>query len=147
MRAYTSRRISIVKAITEKLGLIDGQGTYRSNVLEFSPKLKFWDEIKEFPAIHVSAGSESRQYQGGGISDRFMSVTIRCYVQEENSQEALEALLEDVETVLNLNGRLAYFDSTGAKQYTRDIKVTSIDTDEGVLDPIGIGEITVEVSY
>lgn len=147
MRAYTSRRISIVKALTEKLGTIDGQGAFRSNVLELSPKLKFWDEIREFPAIHLSAGSESRVYQGGGISDRYMSVTIRCYVQQEDSQEALEALLEDVETVLNSNGRLAYFDSTGARQYTRDIKVTSIDTDEGVLDPIGIGEITVEVSY
>jgi hypothetical protein len=42
---------------------------------------------------------------------------------------------------------LAYQDSLGATNYTRDILVVSIDTDEGALAPIGVGEITIQVQY
>jgi len=147
MRSQTSRRSAILNALSTLFLEIDGNGTYRTQVRDISPRLKFWDEITEFPAIHMNAGSESRVYQGGGLKDRYMLVTIRCYVQEENSTEALEALLEDVETVLDENGRLAYLDSTGAQQFTRDILVLTIDSDEGVLDPIGVGEITIQVKY
>lgn len=147
MRSQTSRRSAILTSLADLFSKIDGSGTYRSEVRDVSPRLKFWDEIQEFPAIHMNAGSESRIYQGGGHKDRYMLVTIRCYVQEENSVDALEALLEDVETVLDENGRLAYLDSTGAQQFTRDIVVLGIDSDEGVLDPIGVGEITVQVKY
>lgn len=147
MRAQTSRRSAILRALATLFERIDGSGTYRSQVRSVSPKLMFWDEIQEFPAIHMNAGSESRVYQGGGLKDRYMIVTIRCYVNEENSIDALEALLEDVEAVLDDNGRLAYLDSTGATQFTRDILVLTIDTDEGVLDPIGVGELTIQVKY
>ena len=147
MRSLTTRRNAIAVALLDKFKVIDGTSDYRTSILEFSPRLKFWDEIVEFPAVHLNPGSETRVYQGGGYRDRFMNITIRCYVNQENSQEYLEALLEDVETVIENNGRLAYLDSRGAQQYTRDIKITSIETDEGVLDPIGVGEITVEVSY
>ncbi len=59
----------------------------------------------------------------------------------------LEKLLEDIETVIEFNGRLAYRDSKGASQYTQDIRVLSIDTDEGALSPIGVGEILLQVRY
>lgn len=147
MRSQTSRRTAIVSAIATKLAAINGTGSYRSNVQGVSPRLKFWDEIQEFPTIHLSPGSETRVYQGGGFKDRYMSVTVRCYVNEENSGEALEALLEDVETVLDENGRLAYLDALGVTQYTRDIIILDLTTDEGVLDPIGVGEITIQVKY
>ena len=147
MRSQTSRRTAIVSAIAIKLAAINGTGSYRSNVQSVSPRLKFWDEIQEFPTIHLSPGSETRVYQGGGFKDRYMSVTVRCYVNEENSGEALEALLEDVETVLDENGRLAYLDALGVTQYTRDIIILDLTTDEGVLDPIGVGEMTIQVKY
>ena len=146
-RQYTSRRISIANAISDLMASIDGSGDYRSTVAISYPTLKFWDEINEFPAVNVSAGPETRQYQGGGYKDRFMTVTIRCYVREENSQLALEALLEDIETVIELNSRLAYKDSQGATQYTQQMSVINLDTDEGALDPLGVGELQIEVRY
>jgi hypothetical protein len=109
--------------------------------------LKFWDEIEEFPAVHINAGSESREYQAGGYKDRFLSVTIRCYVQEEDAQEALNALMEDVETVLEQNSKLAYTDRQNRTYYTQQITIVSIDTDEGVLEPLGVGEMLIEVRY
>ena len=59
----------------------------------------------------------------------------------------LEELLEDVETVLEDNDPLEYFDSNNVKQSTAQTTVLSIDTDEGVLEPYGIGEIVIEVQY
>lgn len=147
-RTYTTRRLAIVNALVEKLKGIDGTMEYGTNLFQnVSPRLKFWDEVEEFPAVHLNAGSETREYQGGGYKDRFMTVTLRCYVNEEDAVEALELLMEDVETVLEDNSRLEYTDRNGNKQYTQQITIVSIDTDEGVLEPYGVGEIQIEVRY
>ena len=146
-RQYTSRRSAITKGLADKLALIDGRGIFHTAVAEVSPRLKFWDEVEEFPAVHLNAGSETRQYQGGQYKDRFLNVTIRCYVNQEDSTDALDELLEDVETVIEENSRLRYYDRMGLEQFTQQITIVSIDTDEGVLDPLGVGEILVEVRY
>ena len=147
-RDYTTRRLGIVAALTEKLKDVDGTGQFLSNLNEnVSPRLKFWDEIEEFPAVHLNAGSESREYLGGGQKTRFLTVTLRCYVQAEDSVLALDELLEDVETVLEDNSRLTYKDRNNADQYTQQITIISIDTDEGVLEPLGVGEMLIEVRY
>ena len=103
-RTYTTRRQSIVDAIVTKLRVIDGSGTYHTNLADnISPRLLFWDEVTEFPAVHISAGREAREYLTGGVKNRFLTVTLRCYVNEEDAVNALDALLEDVETVLEEN--------------------------------------------
>jgi len=147
-RAYTTRRLGIVEALVNKLKDIDGTGQYLTNLEEnVSPRLKFWDEVEEFPAVHLNAGSETREYQAGGYKDRFLSITLRCYVQAEDAVEALDELLEDVETVVEESSRLRYKDRNNVDQYTQQITVVSIDTDEGVLEPLGVGEILIEVRY
>ena len=40
-----------------------------------------------------------------------------------------------------------YHDRNGLEQHTHQITIISIDTDEGVLDPLGVGEIVLEVRY
>ena len=147
-RIYTSRRMAIVTALAEKLRTIDGSGSFRSDVSKnVSERLLFWDEVKDFPAVHLNAGTETRTYQGGGYKDRFLTITIRIYVQEEDSTYALEKVIEDVETILEDNSRLAYVDQDGVTQYTQQISILTIDTDEGVLDPLGVAEISCEVRY
>lgn len=147
-RTYTSRRSNIVEALAEKLKTIDGSGAFLSDVgNNVEPRLKFWDEVEDFPAIHLNAGSETREYQGGGYKDRFLSVTIRCYVNEDDAQYALNALMEDVETVIEENSNLQYFDKQNNEFNCQQITVVSIDTDEGVLEPLGVGELLVEVRY
>ena len=147
-RAYTTRRLGIINALVEKFKTINGVGAFLTNIDEnVSPRLKFWDEVEEFPAIHLNAGSETREYQAGGYKDRFLSVTVRCYVQAEDAVEALDELMEDVETVLEENSRLKYKDRTNTDQYTQQITIVSLDTDEGVLEPMGVGEMLLEVRY
>lgn len=148
MRAYTTRRLGITNALAEKLKDINGQGAYLSDLAgNVSPRLKFWDEVEEFPTIHLNAGAETREYQTGGYKNRYLAVTLRCYVQTEDAVAALDALLEDVETVLEENSVLEYQDRTSTSQFTQQITIVSIDTDEGVLEPMGIGEILLEVRY
>jgi hypothetical protein len=147
-RIYTTRRLGIISALVDKIKNINGSGAFLTNLNDsVEPRLKFWDEIETFPAVHLNAGSESREYQGGGYKDRYLTVTLRCYVQEEDAVAALDALLEDVETILEENSRLKYKDRNNADQYTQQITIVSIDTDEGVLEPYGVGEMQIEVHY
>jgi len=147
-RVYASRRKRIIDALVAKLKTINGQGAFLTDVGEnVHPRLKFWDEIEEFPALHLNAGSETRLYQTAGVRDRFLAVTVRCYVQDEEAQESLNELMEDVETVIEDNSRLAYTDKYNNVFFTQQITVISIDTDEGVLEPLGVGEILIEVRY
>ena len=147
-RTYTSRRANIVNALAEKLKDINGAGAFLSDVQNnVHPFLKFWDEVDQFPAVHLNAGAETREYQGGGYKDRFLAITIRCYVNEEDAQDALNILMEDIETVLEENAQLEYLDKQNNSFKTQQITIISIDTDEGVLDPLGVGEILIEVRY
>ena len=147
-RIYSTRRLGIVNALVEKLKTIDGNGDFNTDVYNnVHPRLKFWDEVKEFPSIHVNAGGERREYQASGFKDRFLSITLRVYVQDEDPTEALEELLEDIETVIEANSRLEYRDRRGLDNFTQQITIISIDTDEGVLEPLGVGEILLEVRY
>tara|TARA_R110001592_G_scaffold359552_1_gene666338 strand:+ start:3618 stop:4076 length:459 start_codon:yes stop_codon:yes gene_type:complete len=148
VRSYTTRRQQIIKALVTKLQAIDGTGDFLTdlgnNVL---PKLLFWDEVDAFPAVHIQAGAESREYQGGGYKNRFLSLTLRCYVKSDDAVRALDELLEDVETVVETNSGLTYVDKQGVPQRTHQTTIVSIDTDEGVLEPLGVGEMIIEVQY
>jgi hypothetical protein len=147
-RRYSTRRRAIVEALALKLENINGQAPFRSSVAKVERRLKFWDEVSEFPTVHVGAGNETREYDGGGFRFRFLRLTIRCYVSDDDDViEALEELLEDVETVLEDNDPLTYYDSTGASQTTVQTTIGAVATDEGVLEPLGVGEITVEIRY
>jgi len=147
-RDYTSRRMAIVSALEDKLKLINGSAPYRTNLFNnVLPRLMFWDEVQDFPAVHVSAGTETRQYQGGGYKDRYLTLTIRVYVQQENAVFALEKLFEDIETVIEQNSSLPYVDQDGNAQSVHQITIVSIDSDEGALEPLGVGEIICEVRY
>lgn len=146
-RDYTTKRSSVINGFVSHLEKVDGTGKFKSAIAEVSPRIKFWDEVTEFPAVHVSAGAETRQYLGGGEKFRFLTLTFRCYVNEEDSVTALEKLLEDVETVIEDENPLTYTDPLGKTVSTIQHSVISIDTDEGVLDPLGIGEIIAEVQY
>jgi len=142
-----SRRVSIVKALAEVFKTIDGTSPYTINLFNNSyPKLKFWDEIQDFPAVYIHPTGETRDYQLAGFAWGMLGVCIKVYVKsEDESQEQLEALLTDLETCIDLNRQLIY-DSTN--QYgTTEILIDSITTDEGLLTPYAVGEIILQVRY
>ena len=143
-----TRRSSIVEALVDRIKSISLANGYSTDLgSQAYPRMIFWDEIKEFPCFCLVAGPESIVHQGGGFKDRYLDIILRAYVNEEESTVALEKLLEDIELIIDNNGRLAYVDSSGNLGTTRDIIITFIDTDQGALAPLGIGEMTLQVKY
>ena len=147
--AYRTQRKKIAVALAEKLKEIDGSYPYNINVFDnVASHLVFLDEIQQYPKLCVVAGDESRQYLPDGFKWRFLSLTIRAYVSnEEDAQEELSLLIEDIERIIDDNDALVYDDSVSPNEQTTSMTIESIGTDEGVIQPLGIGEITVEVRY
>jgi hypothetical protein len=141
-----SRRTSIVKALTEKFKLIDGQEPYNINLFNNAyPKLKFWDEVEDFPAVYLTPGSEQREYLPGDFTWCYLGVSVKVYCRGESAQEDLENLLVDLETVIDANRVLVYDADKGYE--TTEILINSITTDEGLLAPYAVGEINLQVRY
>lgn len=141
-----SRRTSIIKALCTKLNGINGQAPYQINLFGNAyAKLKFWDEVKDFPSVYMTPGSEMREYLPGEFTWGFLGISIKVYCHGEDSQEQLEKLLEDIETCVDANRVLVY---DVAKNYeTTEILIQSITTDEGLLAPYAVGEINLQVRY
>lgn len=141
-----SRRTSILKALVDKLKTsLDGTA-YLSNLSGNAyAKLKYWDEVYDFPAVYSSPGSESREYMPGGFAWGYLNISLKVYCKGENSQEDLEILLEDIESVIDANRVLVY--DTEKNYETTEILIASITTDEGLLQPFAIGEINLQVRY
>jgi hypothetical protein len=141
-----SRRTSIIKALTEKFRAIDGQSPYQVNLFQNAyAKLRFWDEIQDFPAVYLTPGSEQREYLPSAFTWGYLAVCVKVYCRGENSQEELEQLLEDLETCVDANRVLVY--DTDKNHETTEILITSITTDEGLLAPYAVGEINLQVRY
>lgn len=142
-----TRRTSIVTALCEKFKLIDGTGSFKSDLSDNSyPKLKFWDEIQDFPAVYLTPGSELREYMPGSFTWGHLNVSVKVYVRSESeAQQLLEDLLDDLENVIDAN-RVLVYDTTNNLS-TTEILIQSITTDEGLLSPYGVGEINLQVRY
>ena len=146
---YRTKRRKIVDALVEKIKLVNGQHPYNSNVFNnVSGKLKFLDEIEEYPKVCIVAGDEIREYQTAGFKWRFLTLSIRAYVRnEEDAQEELATLFEDIEKIVDENDALVYDTSVIPNGTTTSMTIDSLSTDEGVIAPLGIGEMLVTVRY
>lgn len=142
-----SRRNSIVKALAEKFKEIDGTNGYNINLYgNVYPKLKFWDEVNDFPAVYMVAGGEQREYLPANFTWAYLNISVKAYVRKEDDpQSDLELLLEDLERCVN-NNRVLVYDAENNGE-TTEILVQSIITDEGLLHPYAVGEINLQVRY
>jgi hypothetical protein len=129
--AYRTQRKKIAETLVNKFKEIDGNYPFNSNIFQNADShLVFLDEIQQYPKVCVVAGDEIRQYQPGGFKWRFLTVTI-----------------EDIERVIDDNDILVYDDTVSPNLQTTSITIQSIGTDEGVISPLGIGEMVVEIRY
>lgn len=143
----STKRTKIVTALAEKFKTtLDGTSPYKTNLFgNSSARLKFWDEVTDFPSVFVTPGSETREYLPGDFTWGYLGVSIKAYVKSDEPQPLLEELLEDLERCIDENRVLIYDQDLGLE--TTEILVTSITTDEGLLQPYGVGEINLQVRY
>ena len=143
-----SRRRNIVNFLVTQLKLInsdtstfDSSYTYNfdlsTNVFR---QLKFIDEVNDFPSIYISAGVETRNYETHGLTTANLPIIIRCYIKQEEAQDGLENIIDDVEHVI-------YGIDNQADKGILQITILNISTDEGLIEPYGIGEVSLNVEY
>jgi hypothetical protein len=132
----------IISLLKDNLNGLD----YNSNVYNnVSNKVIFWDEINNFPHISIVAGSEARQYLPSNFKWAYLSINIRVYIQDENAYTVLEEFLGDIEAIIDANNNLVYDEDTG--DTTELISIISIDTDQGLLEPLAVAEMVLQVQY
>ena len=146
---YRTARKKLVDALVEKIKGIDGNFPNNSNVFNnVHGSMIFLDEIQEFPKVCVVSGDETREYQPNEFKWRFLGLDIRVYVEDqEDPQEVLALLMEDIERVIDDNDILVYDSTVDPSLKTTSLTLLSLTTDEGVLAPLGIGEMIVECRY
>ena len=140
MATYRTARNKIASAFADKLKEIDGNHPFKSNVFDnVAARMVFLDEIEQYPKVCVIASDESREYQPGGFKWRFITLTIRAYVHnEEDAQEELALLLEDIVRIIDENDALVDDDTVNPKLETTAMTIDTLSTDEGVIAPLGI---------
>lgn len=144
-----SRRKEIVEYVVGELKNINGgvstyssSYTYNNNLFDnVYRKLKFLDEVNDFPAIYVSAGTEIRNFNSKDLTVAQLDVTIRAYVYgEDNSQSLADDLVQDIEHVI-------YSLEDKSDIGIQDIIIDNISTDEGLAHPYGLAEIELTTVY
>lgn len=151
-----SDRISIKDKFVDKLKeeLSDANlDTYYTDIdKQVFGKNLFLSQVETFPAITVGVGREGTVYQPGGFRWLNLDVYIRIYVRSDDSAgEQLEKIIDDIKTFIDLHEDLEYnitkpSGKSVAKKVTQST-VQEITTDEGVLQPYGVGEILISVMY
>lgn len=141
-----TRRTDILEALVAVIKEIDGSSPYSSNLYKnVKPKMIFWDEIKQYPLVCLTAGTEIREYLPGNFKWGYLDINIRIYTKGDNSKQQLEDIFSDIEYVLDNNQNLA-FGENGSRECT-DIRLLSISDDEGLLAPQSVGEMLVQIQY
>jgi hypothetical protein len=144
-----SRRSEIVDFLVTSLKNIDGASsnysasyTYTQNLFDnVYRKIKFLDEVNDFPALYLSAGTEIRDFNSLSLTVATLDVTIRAYVYgEDNSQSLADDLVQDIEHVI-------YSLGDNPDKGILDITIDSISIDEGLAAPYGLAEVELTVVY
>jgi hypothetical protein len=140
-----NKRQQIISALVNLFKTnLTGESPYITNVFENVKGIQtFWDEINDYPSICVYTSGEIREYLPGDFKWAYLTVNIRIYVDDENAHDRLEEVFEDIEVILDSNNNL----TVDGNDLSTDIRILSLSDDEGLLNPLGVGEITLEVRY
>jgi hypothetical protein len=143
-----SRRKEITELLVSELKKINGNvstfnASYTYN-LDISNncfrRMKFLDEINDFPTVCVNAGTETRLYNSTGLTIGELAIQIRAYIRAEDPITTAENLADDIEHVVyNLGDR--------SDIGMQDMTIESVSTDEGLVAPFGILEIDILARY
>jgi hypothetical protein len=144
-----SRRTEIIDFIVTQLKEIDGEVsgfnpsyTYTQNLFNnVYRRIKFLDEVNDFPALYVSAGTELRDFNSKSLTVATLDATIRAYVfGEDNSQSLVDDITQDIEHII-------YSIGDNPDKGILDITIDSITSDEGLATPYGLAEVELTIVY
>lgn len=123
---------------------------YTSNIYgNASRQLVFYSEVNDFPFVSVTGTRDSREYQPGGLIFINFGMMLRLYVRDADPQPLLDALLRDIELLIERNPEIQFTESNGDVNETIDIQINTVETDEGLLADQGyaVGEVSMNVFF
>ena len=145
----TSRRTDIIDLLVSQLKEIDGAEssfdsdyTYNVNLYNnVERKIKFLDEVNDFPSVYIAAGTEIRDFNSQSLTTATLDATIRAYVfSDDESQDKIDDLIQDIEHVI-------YRIGDNSDKGIQEISISNISNDEGLFAPYGLGEIEITIDY
>lgn len=140
-----NKRTQIVEEIVRLFKTnMNGSSPFVSNVFDnVKSRQIFWDEVTDYPLICVYPGAETREYLPGSFKWGFLGINIRIYVNDEDAKDRIEEIFDDIEVIIDSNLNL----TVAGNNLSEDIRLLSLADDEGLLNPLGVGEVTLEVRY
>ena len=104
--------------------------------------MKWLDQINDFPYIcyHV----DSSELVHIGANERFynMGISLRGYVRGDDSQSLSDQLALDIEDAAD-----SFRDAATSTHSIVDSRIVEVSTDEGLMEPHGIVEMSLSISY
>jgi hypothetical protein len=102
--------------------------------------------------VTVTPGPETYEYQPGGVRWTSQLMYVRVYYKDEyDSERQLQLLLTDLKKVLDTPEKIQYTinnpDGSEGIRYVTVDKLDGLTTDEGVLRPLAIGELSIYLKY
>lgn len=143
-----NNRTLVVEQLVTHLKEIDADVSPWDSAYTFSTNLynnvfrglKYLDEINDFPAIYISCNNETRRYQTSGLTEVSVRAALRCYIYSDDSRTDTLNLAKDVEHVI-------YNMINSPELRIMDIVIDEIVTDTGLLEPYGMVEVFLTISF
>ena len=139
--ATTPERESILNNIVEVLQTMKQGDTYNYTPAKVTREPLDYDQIEQYPSYIILDGPESFDYYGKRVINSFL-VMIRGFNYGEkgfDSSTKLNKMIKDVKNVLVLD--------VTRGGYASNTEVLGVESDQGVLAPYIIFEMTLRISY
>ena len=139
--------------MTTKTEIIDALVAELSEIAPASKYFSFLDSINDFPTICTLVLEEQRRHIGAGNKFGLLSIIVRGYVKtggltrsgitNECALDAADDLLEQIEDVCSSLRSLL----RARNIEITDARIVRLGTDEGLFEPFGICEASIELEY
>ena len=137
----TARRTQIVEALISDI---------HGNIARMLPRnvtrqMVFLNEVNDFPFVCMLVEPETRFHYGAGRKLATLAISLRGYVHDGDSGEVLdlaEDLGIDIETAA-----IEPFAEAHRDLGVEFAAVESFRTDEGLMSPYGIADLTITITY
>ncbi len=117
--------------------------TYRTNLFgNVTDEFKYLENINDFPTVtFFQTSSEPRIEKGSGEVYAAVNYVIRCYFMASENIEQADDFVEDIQYSINS------FKYTQTNTDLVDVKILAVSSDEQILDPYGIAEVSFALVY
>ena len=137
----TARRTQIVEALVSDI---------HTNIARMLPgnvtrQMVFLNEVNDFPFVCMLVEPETRFHYGAGRKLATLAISLRGYVHDGDSGEVLD-LAED----LGMDIDSLVIDTFAEAHRDLGVEFAAVEsfrTDEGLMSPYGIADLTITITY